>query len=191
MDKFDLGWLSTAVNYYDVQSTFYKGDGNELDFEEDILAKGLSEDDFPFTIDDFKKMGLGFDKTVLECSDGENDVHYTFDNTNDEITIETDEFTMKECFIIIDMINKQLMSEKAGSFVSFGDASEDTHVLFHEESTIFGMWLNDFIKLFQNRLKKKNKLTNKLTKVIIFREDYKTDDKRYHTKDRVIHIVLI
>lgn len=191
MDKFDLNGMALAVNYYDVQSTFYKGDGNELDFDEDILAKGLSEDDFPFTIDDFKKMGHGFDKAVLECDDDNRNVFYTFDNTNDEIVIETEEFTMKECFIIIDMINRQLFSEKAGSFVSFGDASEDTHVLFHEESTIFGMWWNDFIKLFQDRLKRKNQLVNKLTRVVILREDYQTDDERYYTKDRVIHIVLV
>lgn len=189
MKKFDLNGMAIAINYYDFEMSFYKGDGNELDLVEDIFAKGLCEDDYPFTIEDFEKMGYGFSKAVYKCNDGDNsnDVTYVLDDTNDCITIQSDNFTMKECFIIIDMINRQLVSEKRGLFVSFGNDLDDTHVLFPEESTAFGRWWNDFIKLYQSRLKK----NNKLSKILIFKADYETDDNRIYTKDRVIHIILV
>lgn len=191
MQKFDLETMATAVRYYDTLPTFFKGDGNVLDFEEDILAKGLSEDDYPLYIEDFKKMGYGFSKEIIECTELGRHIYYTLDDIEDEIIIETENFTMKECFTIIDMVNRQLASEEAGSFVSFGNNSDDMHALYYEESTYFGEWWNDFIKLFQDRLKRKNQLTNKLKRVVILRDDYQTEDKDYRTKDRVIHIVLV
>ena len=187
MNKFDFDGMALAATYYDVQPSFFKGDGKELDFDEDIFAKGLSEDDYPFTIGEFEKMGYGFSKAVYECEEEQRKVIYEFNNNNDFISIESDDLTMKECFIIIDMINRQLLSEKAGLFVCFGNDEDDTHALYLEESSVFGMWWNNFIKMYQKRLKKRDRLS----KVLIFREDYETDDERFYTKDRVVHIVLI
>lgn len=187
MEKFNFDEIAKAINYYDEQFTFYKEDGNELNYDE-LFERGMSEDDFPWTIEDFKKLGYGFSKEVFECNDNdERIVHYTFDDTDDSITIESNNFSIKECFIIIDIIKKHLKTNIGRElFVSFGNNKDKTHTLYHGESTAYGMWWEDFHNLFVKRMKDKNKLSE----IQIFISDYQTDDERYYTKDRVINIVL-
>lgn len=188
MEKFNFDEIAKAINYYDEQFTFYKADGKELDYDE-LFERGMSEDDFPWTIEQFKNLGYGFSREEFECNDN-NDrmVYYTFDDKDDSITIESDDFSIKECFIIVDIIKKHLQTNIGKElFVSFGNAEDDTHTLFHGESTAYGMWWEDFYKLYTSRLNGKNKLS----KVYICIEDYQTDEEGWHTKDRVIHIVLV
>lgn len=187
--KLRLEKMAEAINYYDVQPTFYKKDGNELT-EDDLLSKGLTpEESYPFTIKDFKKLGFGFSHTIFDCSDewsDKNRVIYLFDNKDKSITIESDNFTVKECFIIIDLIRRHFDSIGAGQFVAFGNDNDEIHTLFHEESSVYGMWWKEFYDLFMDRING----IYKLKCVHIYNDDYETTDERYQTKDRVIRIVL-
>ena len=188
MEKFNFDEIAKAINYYDEQFTFFKTDGKELDCEE-LFERGMNEDDFPWSIEQFKKLGYGFSKEEFECNDN-NDrmVYYTFDDEDDSITISSDNFSIKECFIILDIIKKHLQTNIGRElFVSFGNAEDDTHTLFHGESTAYGMWWEDFYKLYISRLNGENKLS----KVYICIEDYQTDEEGWSTKDRVVHIVLV
>lgn len=183
--KLKIEKMADAINYLEVQKTFYKGNGNELTFD-DLLKLGKNEEDYPFTIREFKKLGYALSRVDFQCYDNNNDITYILDNKDKTIVIDCNNFTLKECFIIINMIMKHLDNIGPGQFISFGNANDKTHSLFHEEATAYGMWWEDFHNIYVNRLKSKNKLSQ----IQIFTEDYQTDDKRYYTKDRVIKIVL-
>lgn len=187
MDKFNFDEIAKAINYYDEQFTFYKSDGKELDYDE-LFERGMSEDDFPWSIEDFKKLGYGFSKEVFECNDNNGRmVYYTLDDINDTITIKSDKFTIKECFIVVDIIKKHLQTNSGRElFVSFGNIDNETHTLYHGEATTYGMWWEDFHKLFTDKMND----NKKLSKIQIFIEDYQTEEEGWYTKDRVIHIVL-
>lgn len=189
MDKFNFDEIAKAINYYDYQYAFYKGDGSINDFDE-YFERGIDEDDFPKTVADFKKLGYGFSKEIFECNDNDKRiVNITFDNEEDLVIIESDKFTIKECFIVVDMVIKHLRAPenlKRELFVAFGNDKDETHVLYHGESTAFGMWWESFHDLFVKRMKGKNKMK----RIYLSIEDYQTSDAKYYTKDRVIHITL-
>lgn len=178
--------MAKAINYYDEMPIFF-GENNEEPNYEKLIEDGVIEDGYyPTTIKEFKKLGYGFSSETIECHENDRTIYYTFDEKEKMILIETGKFTIKECFIIIDMINKQLNYSKAGDFVCFGNDDDENHRLFHEESTVFGMWWEDFYELYLSRMES----DDKISRIYIFKEDYDTDDKRYFVKDRVIHIVL-
>lgn len=185
--KFNFDKIADAINYYDKQFTFFKGDGEELDYDE-LFEKGMTEDDFPWTIKEFKKLGYGFSKEEFECHENDRTIWFTFDNNDNMISIESQNFTIKECFTVVNMVRKHLECNRGKElFVAFGNFSDDNHSLYHGESTAFDMWIEDFHKLYVSRLEGENKLS----KIVLLIEDYQTDDERYYTKDRVIHIVLV
>lgn len=185
-DKLNLEKMAEAINYYEAFPTFYKKGGNVLT-EEDLESKDLCpEDNWPFTIKDFKKLGFGFSHVIYDCQDGDNNVLYVLDNETKTITIEADKFTIKEFFIIVDMINRHLMASKSEQFVAFGNDNDEKHTLFHGEATAFGMWWEDFYNFFMDRING----IYQLKRIHIETDDYKTEDKKYYTKDRVIRIVF-
>lgn len=185
MSKLKIEKLVECINYYDEMPIFIKRNGDVLT-DEDLINLGLTEDDYPFDIKEFKKLGLGFSGVTYDCQEGDRIITYNFDKNNNMVVIESDSFTIKECFIIIDMIRKQLQAVGSGDFISFGNDEEDTHILYHEESTAYGVWWEDFYNLFMSRTHGENKMK----KIFIFTEDYQTDEEGWYTKDRVIHIVL-
>lgn len=187
MDKFNFDEIARAINYYNTQFTFYKGDGEELDYDE-LFMRGMTEDDFPWTIEEFKKLGYGFSREVFECDDNDDrEVKFEFDDEHDLITISSDNFSIKECFITLDIIKTHFQVNKDRElFVSFGNIEDETHTLYHGESTAYGMWWEDFYSLFISKMNGENKMK----KIYILVEDYQTDEEGWYTKDRVIHIVL-
>ena len=186
MSKLKTEEMANAINYEDVQTTFF--DGYEKEFGiEDLEKLGKNEDEFPFSIEEFKKLDCGFSKAIFECSDfGKNKTFYCVDEKNGTITIDAEKFTIKEFIIIIDMISRHLVYSNTEDFVSFGDVDKDKHVLYHGESSVFGCWWEDFYKVYMKKLKSKEKIN----RVQIFTSDYETDDERMYVKDRVINIVL-
>lgn len=178
--------MAEAINYYEAFPTFYKKDGEALT-EEDLTSKDLCpEDNWPFTIKDFKKLGFGFSHVIYDCQDGDNNVLYVLDNKTKTITIEADKFTIKEFFIIVDMINRHLMASKGEQFVAFGNDNDDKHTLFHGEATAYGMWWESFYNFYMDRVNG----IYQLKRIHIQNDDYETDNEKYYTKDRVIRIVL-
>lgn len=185
--KLRLEKIEESINYFDRDFKFFKGNGEEFDFNE-LFEKGLiTEDEYPIDIRGFKKLGLGFSSEIIRCyDDPDRPVFYKLDGKDKSITIDCDNFSIKECFIAMDIVKKHLETIGAGQFVSFGNSTDDIHTLYHEEGTVYGVWWEEFYKLFVKRLKGKNKLSE----IQIFTNDYQTDDERYYTKDRVINIVL-
>ena len=187
--KLQIEKMADAINYFDVQPTFYKKDGKELT-EEDLVSKGLTpEEDWPFDIKQFKKLGFGFSHAIFDCSDEWSDKNrtvYLINNENKSISIESDNFTIKEFFIIVDMINRHLNSSGAGQFVAFGNDNDETHTLFHEDATAFGLWWESLYKFYTDRING----IYKLKSIHIHTDDYETDIKGFSTKDRIIRIVF-
>lgn len=188
--KLNFEKMAEAINYGDVQPTFYKKDGEHLT-EEDLLSKNLCpDDDWPFYIKDFKRLKLGFSHVIYDCSDDFMDdkksVLYLFDNKEKSITIETDTFTIKEFITIINMIDKHLKFSKSEQFIAFGNDNDETHKLFHGESTADGMWWKDFYDLYIDRI---NGLY-KLKRIHIQTEDYQNEEEGWYNKNRVIRIIL-
>lgn len=185
-NKLNLEKMAEAINYYDSFPTFYKKNGEALT-DEDLVTKDLCPEDYwPLTIKDFKKLGFGFSHVIYDCQNGDNNVLYVLDNESKSITIEAEKFTIKEFYIIVDMINRHLKASKGEQFVAFGNDNDDKYLLFHGEATIFDEWIEDFYKLYNDRLNSVYILKN----IHIYTDDYNTDDERYYTKDRVIKIVL-
>lgn len=186
MSNLKIEKLVDCINYYDEMPIYLKGDGKPLE-DEDLYNLGLTEDDYPFDIKEFKKLKLGFSDVIYECHEDGRTVYYDFDNENKMIVIESEEFTIKECFIVLDIVRKHLeLNSGRELFVSFGNEEDETHTLYHGESTAFGMWWKDFHDLFVSRLNDENKLK----KIYIETHDYQTDDARFYTKDRVINVSL-
>lgn len=190
-NKLNLEKLTNVVNYYDVQTEYLvdgeNGERTNFNFDE-CLEKGIDEDEFPKTFRDFKKYGKPLKEKVLWGFDSDNvNATYFFDDELNMISIISDNFTMKECFIIIDLIKEHLKNVGPGQFVSYGNDDDKTHTLWHEEATVFGLWWNAFIKFYSNKLDDENQ---SFSQIQIFTEDYETDDERYYTKDRVIKIVF-
>lgn len=183
--KLKIEKMAEAINYYYVQKSFYKKNGDELSID-DLLAKDMDEDDFPWNIKDFKKLGYGFSKAEFYCNEDNKDILYSFSNDEKSIIIDSENFSLKEFIIIVDMIKRHLEAIGAGQFISFGRANEDTHTLYHEEGTVFGLWWEEFYRVYKEWLDD----DTKQSQIQIFTDDYQTDDERYYTKDRVIHIVL-
>lgn len=184
--KLKIEKMAEAINYWDTQKTFFKSDGNELTID-DLLAKGMNEDDYPWDIKEFKKLGYGFSKVDYYCVEDDKDVLYTFFNVDKSVVVTSKKFSLKEFMIIVDMIRRHLDSIGAGQFISFGRDNEETHTLYHEEGTVFGAWWEEFYKVYVEWLNDEDKESQ----IEIFTEDYQTDDERYYTKDRVIKIVLL
>lgn len=185
--KLRLERIEESINYFDKDFKFFKGNGEEFDFEESLEKGLITEDEFPIDIKSFRKLGYGFSKAIIKCyDDPDRPVFYELDGKDKSITIDCDNFSIKECFVVMDIIKKHLEIIGAGQFVSFGNSTDATHTLYHEEGTVFGVWWEKFFKLFVKRLRGKNKLSQ----IQIFTNDYQTDDERYYTKDRVINIVL-
>lgn len=188
-NKLNLDKLVGVVNYYDTSIDYLVRDENgeltEFNFDE-CFENGLEEDAFPETFKDFKKYGKPLMQKVVWAADSEDvNATYFFDNEFNDITIFSDNFTMKECITIINLINEHLRYAGAGQFVSYG-IEDGEGTLWHEEATAFGCWWNAFIEYYQQRLND----DEKLTRIEIFTSDYQTDDERYYTKDRVINIVF-
>ena len=185
-NKLNLEKMAEAINYYEAFPTFYKKDGKILT-EEDLKSKDLCpEDNWPFTIKDLKKLGFGCSHIIYDCKNGDNNVLYVLDDKSKSITIEADKFTIKEFFIIVDMINRHLMASKAEQFVAFGNSNDEKFLLFHGEATAYGEWWGAFYKVYNDRINGLNMLNN----IHIFTDDYQTDEEGWATKDRVINIVL-
>lgn len=188
--KLHLDKLTDVVNYFDIQTEYLvDGENGELkkfNFDE-CSAKGLDEDAFPETFRDFKKYGTPLREKVLWAYDSdENKATYFFDDSDKSITIFSDNFTMKECFTIIELVKEHLKNVGPGQFVAYGMEDDEEHTLWHEEATAFGLWINPFIEFYTNQLNSNEKFTS----VSIFTGDYETDDIRFQTKDRVIEIVF-
>lgn len=147
-----LNKLSKELNYYDVQFDFYKGDRTILNYDE-LFERGMYEDDFPWTIDEFKKLGYGFSKAVYECSDKERMVYYEFNELENHIIIKSDNFTIKEFIIIVNMIQAQQCGKWLYQ-VGIGNSNEDTYTKYGQETTSFGMWWEDFYNMYMDNLKK-------------------------------------
>lgn len=186
MSKLKIEKLIDSINYYDTFPTFRKGNGEVLTFEE-LPDLGLSEEEYPFDVKEFKKLKLGFSGVEYECHEDDRMITYDFDKKNNMVVIETAEFTIKECFIIIDMIRRHLEATGAGEFIAFGNFEDETQTLYHEEGTIYGMWWKDFYDLFMERINSNN---NKLHRIFILTDDYQTEEEGWSTKDRVISITL-
>lgn len=186
MAKLKIEKLIDSINYYDTFPTFRKGNGEVLTFEE-LPDLGLPEDEYPFDVKEFKKLKLGFSGVEYECHENDRMITYDFDKKNHMVVIETEEFTIKECFIIIDMIRRQLEATGAGDFIAFGNFDDEVLTQYHEEGTAFGMWWKEFYELFMERVNSNNQ---KLHKVYILTDDYQTEEEGWSTKDRVICIVL-
>lgn len=185
-NKLNLTEMAEAINYYDVQTAFYKKNGKILS-DKDLLSKGLDiENDWPFNFKEFKKLGFGVSHVIYDCEEGKRNVLYLFDYKTNTITIESDKFTIKEFLIIIDMIRRHFDCVGAGQFIAFGNDNDETHTLFHEEGSVFGVWWEDFYNFYMDRI---NGIYT-LKRIHIQTDDYETDDKRFQTKDRVIRIVF-
>ena len=99
--KLKIEKMAEAINYYDVQNSFYKKNGDELSID-DLLAKGMDEDDFPWNIKDFKKLGYGFSKAEFYCTEDNKEILYSFSNDEKSIIIDSENFSLKEFIIIVD-----------------------------------------------------------------------------------------
>lgn len=186
-NKLCLEKMADAINYFDTSHSFFKNDGTILD-ENELFAKGLTEDEFPWTLKEFRKLGYKSGRQELYVYDDPDNVAvYTLDDNDKSITIDCENFTIKECFIVVDMIRRHFEAVGAGQFVSFGNNKDETHTLFHEESSVMGGWWKDFHDLYVSRMDS----DDKIKQIQILTEDYQTDDEKYYTKDRVIHIVLL
>lgn len=191
MAKFNFTKLEKELNYYNVTEEYLvEGENGELEnFNFDTLFdRGIDEDDFPTTFEGFKKLHIPLKEKVIWASDFDNNVvTYFFNKEFNEINIRADNFTIKEFITIFKLVRKHLEINKGKElFVSFGNDSEETHTLYHGESTAFDCWVKDFYDLFMSRINGENKLES----VTLCIHDYETEDKDFYTKDRVIHIVL-
>ena len=193
MAKFNFKKLESVINYQEVIQEDYlveDENGELINFDFDTLfERDIDENDFPTTFEGFKKLGIPLKKKVIWVSNmGDAPVAYFLDKENNEITIKTDNFTIKEFITIIDLVRKHLEINRFKElFVAFGNEQEENHTLFHGESTAFGYWYKDFFELFMSRVNSKEKPFESVTLMI---HDYETDDDRFYTKDRVIHINL-
>lgn len=176
--SFNFEELEESINYFSKEPLFWVDGDQKLTLEK-IEADGHDEDEYPFDIKDVKKLGYKAEYEILECSDvyGEDPkmVVYHFNLLDDEIMIESDDFSIKECFNIIALIQKQIDCEGGGSFITFMNSNDDESTIYHEDATICGMWWEDFHKLFEERLASENKLKN----IRIFRADAKAPEEKY------------
>lgn len=188
--KLNLDKLINVINYCDVHTDYLINNGGEepirFDFN-DCVEKGLNESEFPKTFKDFKRYGRPLSEKVLWAYDSDEvNATYFFDDVYKSITIMSDNFTMKECITIINLIGEHLKNVGAGQFISYGMDKDDEHILWHEESTAFGNWWNDFIDFYMDKLKSHSKFST----IEIFTDDYQTDKEGMAVKDRVINILF-
>lgn len=157
MAKFKFDKLMSVLDYYDIQKDFLtRGEDGLESFNFDNLFEiGLDENDFPDNFAQFKKLNIDLDKIVVHCQDiDENEVSYLFEPNINSIAIFSDTWTMKEAITIINLVmQQQLLDKKLCYEVIIGHTSDEEHFTHYaQETTAFGMWWNDFIKLYQEKI---------------------------------------
>lgn len=164
MSKFNFEKLENVINYYDIQSDFLieKDNGLESFNYDELFEKGIDENDFPHTLKEFEKLSIKIDEKVLICNDldDRDSVMYFFDKRFNSITILSDVFTMKEAITVINLVMEHQRIDKKWCYeVCFGVSNdEDSYTLYHQEATAFGLWWNDFIRLFRDNINMINEI---------------------------------
>ena len=157
MNKLKFDKLMNELSYYYIQKDYLVKRGDELEsFDFDKLFElGIDEDEFPDNFAQFRKIHIKIDEIVAHCSDNNDDViMYFFNPSSNEITVMSDTWTIKEALTVINIVMKQQMLDKGLCYeVIFGHTSDNEHFTHYaQESTVFGMWWNDFIKLYQEKI---------------------------------------
>lgn len=157
MNKLKFDKLMDELSYYDIQKDFLvMGNDTLVSFDFDKLFElGLNEDEFPNNFSQFKKLHIKIDEIVAHCSDNNgDDIAYFFDPSSNAITVMSDTWTIKEALTIINLVMKQQMLDKNLCYeVIFGHTSDNEHFTHYaQESTVFGMWWNDFVRLYQEKI---------------------------------------
>lgn len=146
-----------VLTYYDIQREFlYLNEEHDklescIDYDE-LMVRGVSEDEFPNNFRDCKKLGIDAEQIVFHCSD-DDVVDYFFNQMGMSINVVTDNFTNKEALTVINLVMKQMVLDKKWCYqVTFGyDGETDNFTRYSQESTAFGLWWNDFLDLFDKR----------------------------------------
>ncbi len=155
-ENFDFDKLVNVINYYDVQKDFLVLSEDELEeFDFDTLyEKGMDEDDFPDSFGEFEELGIDIDEIVVWGTDnGRPPVSYFLDKDGDMISILTDEFTMKEAITVIGLVMEhQRLNIGWCHNVSIRRNTDENVTVYAQESTAFGLWWNDFMKLYGDNM---------------------------------------
>ena len=162
MGKFDFDRLKNVITYYDMQEDYFtkqeNGEYEAFNFDE-CFEMGLNEDEFPGTFEEFEKINKPIDYIVVSCSDKpDEEVKYILDKEDNSIAIKTDNFTMKEALTAINLVmEQQHIDNKWCHEVCIGHSKDIEHYTkYAQDPTAFGMWWNDFLKLFQEKQKEIN-----------------------------------
>lgn len=151
----DFEKVESVINYYDTQNELTIKDGNEEKSLDELCERlGIDEDNYPLTLKDFNKLKLGLnlkEYTVIGSDEPDNLVFYTYIPDEKEITVCTDNFTAKEFYITLTMLDKLIENSKLLCRICIGTSNDYEHFTSYcQECTVFGMWWNDFFKLCQD-----------------------------------------
>lgn len=168
--NFDIDKLRNVLSYYDVQESYKSINNVDINFDEEEYEEFST---YPVPYNELAAKHSSINEIFCDCSDDfpeEKHMGYWFDIHENNIMISGNKFSMKEAIIIINMVMEQQRADIGHCYeVTFGDIDEDDGVLYHQEATAFGLWWDDFIKYYQDKM-------NKIESIgIFFGEKYHID----------------
>lgn len=153
--NFDIDRLRNVLTYYDVQEEYKSNNKIDITFDEETYEEFST---FPVPFNELSAKNNNIGEIFCDCCDDypeEKHVGYWFDINESTIMIAGTKFTMKEAITIINLVMEQQMADNGHCYeVTFGSIDEDDGVLYHQEATAFGLWWDNFIKYYQEKMEK-------------------------------------
>lgn len=157
MEKFNFDKLMDVINYYDVQRDFIIMN-NDDEYEsfnfERFEQMGIDEDDYPYNFKEFLKHNIKLDKIAIWAGDHSSEpIIYWFNADDNSISIDGEEYTIKEALTIINLVMEhQRLNKRWCHNVTFATDNDKERVVYAQESTTFGLWWNGFIQFYEQHM---------------------------------------